>query len=192
MPEIKTHKGEISTVKDSEKMRAHKSERTTDTDKKLISLLQQLPENYWDFTGDDTKEYTHGIHNYPAMMVSPISRNILRIMDTIQPTRALFDPFAGSGTVLVEGMMAGIATVAGNDINPLALLLSRAKTTPLDPVRLRKVSESLTAALDSTFARYDSVLKGADVFECSACNKCDPYISPYCPKCGAKMDVGRN
>lgn len=172
----------------------------TAEDIQLVEELKKTPPEYWDFTGDDTKEYTHGIHNYPAMMVSPISRNILRIMDTIQPTRALFDPFAGSGTVLVEGMMAGIATVAGNDINPLALLLSRAKTTPLDPVRLRKVSESLTAALDSTFARYDSVLKGADSYITDTCGlditarekwgtEAPKFLRAYCAEVGAGIEI---
>ena len=66
------------------------------------------------------------------MMVCPISRNIIRLMKEIQPVHALLDPFAGSGTVLVEGMVNGIEIVSGNDINPLALLLSKVKTTPLD------------------------------------------------------------
>lgn len=28
----------------------------------------------------------------------------------------------------------------------------------------------------------------ATIFECSACEKCDPYKSDYCPNCGARMD----
>lgn len=26
------------------------------------------------------------------------------------------------------------------------------------------------------------------IFKCSTCNRCQPYISDYCPECGAKMD----
>ena len=50
--------------------------------------------------------YTHGIHSYPAMMVSPISRNIINIVRQLKKVDSLFDPFAGSGTVLVEGILS--------------------------------------------------------------------------------------
>ena len=116
-------------------------------DQKLIKKLRQLPVDYWDFKDDDTKEYTHGLHNYPAMMVCPISRNIIKLIKEIKPVRAIFDPFAGSGTVLVEGMLGGIETVAGNDINPLALLLSKVKTTPIDHEKLYKESMTLLKVL---------------------------------------------
>ena len=49
----------------------------TSEDIKLISELNKLPSDYWDFTEEDTKEYTHGLHNYHAMMVCHISRNII-------------------------------------------------------------------------------------------------------------------
>lgn len=115
----------------------------TAEDIRLIEKLKELPVGYWDFKDDDTKEYTHGLHNYPAMMVCPISRNIIKLVKEIRPVHALFDPFAGSGTVLVEGMLSGIETVAGNDINPLALLLAKVKTTPLDHNVLSHESEAL-------------------------------------------------
>ena len=152
--EIKTHEGEISPVKDSEKMGAHKSEKTTDTDKKLISLLQQLPENYWDFKEDDTREYTHGIHSYPAMMVCPISRNIIKIMKGIMPISSLFDPFSGSGTVLVEGLLSGIPNVVGNDINPLALFLAKVKTTQLDISTLQSYANNLLDSIQNRYEQY--------------------------------------
>ena len=112
-------------------------------DKKLIELIEQFPANYWDFKQDDIKEFTHGIHSYPAMMVCPISRNIIRLVNEIRPTHSLLDPFSGSGTVLVEGMLEGIENVAGSDINPLALLLSKVKTTVLNQDTLTKEVEKL-------------------------------------------------
>ena len=33
---------------------------------------------------EDTKELTHSIHNYPAVMVYPISRNIISIVKKYQ------------------------------------------------------------------------------------------------------------
>lgn len=138
--EIKTHEGCFEKPKKAPQ-KIGEEPMLTANDKELIAALKNLPIDYWDFREDDTKEYTHGLHNYPAMMVCPISRNIIRLVRDIQPIHALLDPFAGSGTVLVEGMVNGIETVSGNDINPLALLLSKVKTTPLD-------NKQLTAEVD--------------------------------------------
>ena len=51
----------------------------TEQDKDLISEFSSLSDNYWDFKNEDTRCYTHGIHGYPAVMVAPISRNLIRI-----------------------------------------------------------------------------------------------------------------
>ncbi len=198
--EIKTHEGEISTVKDSEKMGAHKSEKTTDTDKKLISLLQQLPENYWDFKEDDTREYTHGIHSYPAMMVCPISRNIIKIMKGIMPISSLFDPFSGSGTVLVEGMLSGIPNIAGNDINPLALFLAKVKTTQLDISTLQSYANNLLDSIRNRYEQYilqidsvDDVLTNAYELDLTAKNgwgdNAPHYLTEYCEKNNVDINI---
>ena len=198
--EIKTHEGEIFTVKDSEKMGAHKSEKTTDTDKKLISLLQQLPKNYWDFKEDDTREYTHGIHSYPAMMVCPISRNIIKIMKGIMPISSLFDPFSGSGTVLVEGMLSGIPNVAGNDINPLALFLAKVKTTQLDISTLQSYANNLLDSIRNRYEQYilqidsvDDVLTNAYELDLTAQNgwgdNAPHYLTEYCEKNNVDINI---
>lgn len=198
--EIKTHEGEISPVKDSEKMGDHKSEKTTDTDKKLISLLQQLPENYWDFKEDDTREYTHGIHSYPAMMVCPISRNIIKIMKGIMPISSLFDPFSGSGTVLVEGLLSGIPNVVGNDINPLALFLAKVKTTQLDISMLQSATNKLLDSIRSRYEQYilqidsvDDVLTNAYELDLTAKHgwgdNAPHYLTEYCEKNNVDINI---
>lgn len=198
--EIKTHEGEISPVKDSEKMGAHKSEKTTDTDKKLISLLQQLPENYWDFKEDDTREYTHGIHSYPAMMVCPISRNIIKIMKGIMPISSLFDPFSGSGTVLVEGLLSGIPNVVGNDINPLALFLAKVKTTQLDISMLQSATNKLLDSIRSRYEQYilqidsvDDVLTNAYELDLTVKHgwgdNAPHYLTEYCEKNNVDINI---
>lgn len=136
----------------------------TAEDNELVKQLKQLPSNYWDFREDDTKEFTHGIHNYPAMMVSPISRNIIRLVQGIRPIDSLLDPFCGSGTVVVEGMLGGIKNVAGNDINPLALMLTKAKTTRLDIVKLKIVRDTLINSICAERARLDYILEAIDSY----------------------------
>ena len=134
----------------------------TEEDKKLIAVLKSLPENYWDFKDDDVREYTHGIHNYPAMMVCPISRNIIRIVKDIRPVDTLLDPFVGSGTVLVEGMLAGIKNIYGNDINPLALFLSKVKTTRLDIGQLQQETQLLYRRISDVCSRFYFQIAQAD------------------------------
>lgn len=60
-------------------------------------------------------------------MVYPISRNIISIVKKYQNIKSLLDPFMGSGTVLLEGILANIEKVYGNDLNPLAHRISKAK-----------------------------------------------------------------
>ena len=157
--EIKTHEGDLHKKRTELIERKPEMSKITKSDEKLISKLKELPIDYWDFREDDTKEYTHGLHNYPAMMVCPISRNIIRLVKEIQPVNALLDPFAGSGTVLVEGMLSGIETVAGNDINPLALLLTKVKTTPIQHTPLLKETKDL---LNRVTMRREALMESLD------------------------------
>lgn len=162
--EVKTHEGEYRKKVLNRKKEENGGTMITSTDKLLIEKLKALPIDYWDFRVDDTKEYTHGLHNYPAMMVCPISRNIIRMVKELQPVHALFDPFAGSGTVLVEGMLSGIETVAGNDINPLALLLTKVKTTPIKHDLLVKETDSLLSRISSRRSELSRALDSIDSY----------------------------
>jgi hypothetical protein len=101
-------------------------------------------------------EATHLIHRYPAKMFHRIPRTIL---DAIEPswTSVVLDPFCGSGTVLLEGLLRGHVTI-GLDINPLAQLISRVKTTLYNVDRLTACYESVVrkARDDRTAAPQDA------------------------------------
>ena len=82
----------------------------------------------WDFRKADTKQYTHCFHPYPAMMIPQVAG---RIIDEFGKDAALlFDPYCGTGTSLVEANLRGINAI-GTDINPLARLIAKVKTTPI-------------------------------------------------------------
>lgn len=72
---------------------------------------------------------THLIHSYPAKLIASIP--IFFLNARAQRVGTLYDPFCGSGTTLLEGVLAGW-NVAGADANPLARLISRVKLQPLD------------------------------------------------------------
>lgn len=82
----------------------------------------------WDFRGANTKMHTHCFHSYPAMMIPQVAG---RLIDEYgKNAKLLFDPYCGTGTSLVEANLRGINAI-GTDLNPLARLISKAKTTPL-------------------------------------------------------------
>ena len=162
--EVKTHEPEKPAPKLEElhTMSLFGDNTPTQYDNQLVEILQALPADYWDFKNDDVREYTHGIHNYPAMMVCPISRNILHIMKEIKPIESVLDPFMGSGTVLVESMLAGVQDIYGSDINPFAVYLSKVKTTRLDISELQAAAQKLYEDIANRYSDYDIQIDGVD------------------------------
>jgi hypothetical protein len=62
------------------------------------------------------------------MMVPLVQRRLLdAVLEARPDIQSVYDPFMGSGTSLVSGMHYGL-NVYGNDINPLAVLISRVRT----------------------------------------------------------------
>jgi DNA modification methylase len=71
---------------------------------------------------------THGLYRYPARFSPEFVGAVLD--EFTKPGEWVLDPFLGGATSAVEALASGRA-IAGFDLNPLALLLARAKTTPL-------------------------------------------------------------
>ena len=105
-------------------------------------------DNTWDFLGSNTKEYTHCFHNYPAMMIPQIAREIIKRYK-ISGMKTLFDPYMGTGTSLVEANLRGLDAI-GTDLNPLARLISKSKTTILDINKLDKEIKKFTIKMLET------------------------------------------
>ncbi len=98
-------------------------------------MIEENKERDWTFLNENTREYTHIYHDYPARMIPQIPRNIIKILEE-KEGNLLFDPYCGSGSSLVEGLLAGL-NVIGTDINPLAKLISEAKTEyHMEPIGL--------------------------------------------------------
>lgn len=110
-------------------------------------MKKRVIDNSWSFVGADTKEYTHCYHSYPAMMIPQIAR---RLIEEFKPknTNFIFDPYCGTGTTMLEAKLAKIES-AGTDLNPMARLISKAKTTNLDIDKLTEYHDFLS---NETFA----------------------------------------
>ena len=92
-------------------------------------------------------DWTHWLHWYPAKMFHRIPRQILQAVPPAT-SNVLLDPFCGSGTVLLEGAISGYQVI-GIDVNPIARLISRVKTTPIAPKRLRRYRAGVFARVRS-------------------------------------------
>lgn len=90
--------------------------------------LERVLEHDWTFRHAKTQGGTHGIHPYPAKFIPQIPRRLIELLHPGDDSFVL-DPFCGSGTTLVEAQALGHGAV-GIDVNPLAALLARVKTSP--------------------------------------------------------------
>ena len=97
----------------------------------------------WDFANAKTSDGPHAIHPYPAKFIPQIPRTLIELFHPDDGSPVL-DPFCGSGTTLVEAFEAGIPSI-GIDLNPLASLVAKVKTTRVaEPIGhiARKVVEA--------------------------------------------------
>jgi hypothetical protein len=114
-----------------------------------LHALGEADKDYWSFKGNSRREYGHGLFQYPAMMVPQVARSILEQACSVHPEiERVGDPFSGSGTIMIESMMHGLA-FSGTDINPLAILLCRVKSGPFFIDSLKEKTEELSARIDS-------------------------------------------
>jgi hypothetical protein len=88
---------------------------------------------------------THLVHPYPAKLLRSIPAFFLSVRQLAPEGSVVWDPFCGSGTVLLEALSAGFDSV-GLDVNPLATLISRVKTRRLDPSKIAQRHQSLLHA----------------------------------------------
>lgn len=90
----------------------------------------------YDFAGQSYATSYPNLHRYPATMIPQIGIEIFKELD-IKKGKML-DPYCGSGSSFVVGLDRGLKEMEGFDINPLAVLISSAKFTKVDPVDLKQ------------------------------------------------------
>jgi DNA modification methylase len=98
------------------------------------------------YIGKQVSYATHGIHRYPAKFIPQIPRFCIESHSRVGDD--VLDPFMGSGTTLLESFILGRNSY-GIDIHPLARLIAKVKTTPLDPEVLSAMAEELLSKIRS-------------------------------------------
>jgi len=90
---------------------------------------------------------THGIHEYRGKFFPQLVRSLINISGT-PPGGVVADPMSGSGTTIVESLLAGCRGL-GIDLNPLSVFLGKVKCTLLtaDAEKLKAAYEQVRAEL---------------------------------------------
>jgi len=119
------------------------------------SVEKRIIDTSWDYRNQNTKSLTHGFHTYPAMMIPQIARRLIE--EYGKDAKTVLDPFVGSGTALVESKVKPhIKTAIGVDLNPLAILLSKSKTTPIESKILLRQFNDIMEEAQSDFLKYQN------------------------------------
>lgn len=122
-------------------------------DKNIINYIKkkkQEEETYWDFKNLNSKDSIYYAHSYPAKMVPDMQAELINIvLQNDSSIKNIFDPYMGSGTILIEGLCRNLDTI-GIDINPLAYLMTLVRTTKISISLLRVKSDKLLNLINNT------------------------------------------
>ncbi len=102
---------------------------------------------------NESRYLTHHFHKYAGKFIPHIPRWAMRRFCSEAP-KVVLDPFVGSGTTLVEAMLQGHQSY-GMDVDPLARLISKVKTTPISVGRLGAIKRDVKK-FDSDPTAYGS------------------------------------
>ncbi len=106
--------------------------------------------SFSDKTVKDTAYITHGYYTYPAKFIPQLAARL--ISEYSNEGDVVVDPFMGSGTTIVEAIVRNRVGV-GTDINDIAYLVAKVKTTPIQAIRLlqefKKMESDLRGRMDA-------------------------------------------
>ncbi|MBU4489723.1 MAG: site-specific DNA-methyltransferase [Actinobacteria bacterium] len=113
-------------------------------------MLDRIQSSDWDCLDCDTQYLTHAIHRYSGKFIPQIARQAIEILT--EPGDKVLDPYCGSGTTLLECALLSRHSI-GIDLSPLAVMISRVKTTPVGHAILEDLLERQMNALDPLLQR---------------------------------------
>jgi DNA modification methylase len=134
-----------------------------------LTKLKRLGALDWELITADTEYSTHGYHPYSAKYIPQIPNRLISTFS--KKNDLILDNFVGSGTTLVESKILGRNAI-GVDINPLACLISKVKTTVIKKPAIKEISHFLVSLREHIFClRRDITL--------SSFNKKTPIIDSF-------------
>lgn len=107
------------------------------------------------FHDEDSSYASHNFHSFPAKFPPHLPRLFIDILTSAGDV--VLDPMSGSGTTVLEAFLAGRQAI-GFDIDPLALLLTKVKVTPLDQYQVGKVGHQVIVGANSSVRNNSDIL----------------------------------
>ena len=97
--------------------------------------------SFVEYKPSDTGKWTHDYHRYPAKFIPQL---VERLIDEYIPHKEahINDPFMGCGTTIITAILRGFKA-SGTDINKIAYLITKVKSTPIYPEYLNNKIEQL-------------------------------------------------
>ena len=118
------------------------------TEKPYRERLDTLLSQDLDFHGQDSGYASHNFHSFPAKFPPQLPLKFIEALTV--PGDVVLDPMMGSGTTVLEAFLAGRRGI-GFDIDPLALMLSKSKVTPLDARQVAQIGNEILKRAESAF-----------------------------------------
>jgi len=123
----------------------------------ILELFKEINvDKSWSFADkcrNETRYLTHGYHRYPAKFIPQIVSRLIEKYTS--PGDLIVDPFGGCGTTFVESKLMCRPSI-GVDINPVAVLITKAKITPIEPLKLEQTFIDLKDKLQ-TYAQTTKI-----------------------------------
>ena len=95
----------------------------------------------YDFKGQSYSTKYPNLHKYPATMLPQIGIELLNEFNI--KSGKLLDPYCGTGSSFVAGLDCNIDEMMGYDLNPLAVLVSKAKFTKINILKAKEIKQVL-------------------------------------------------
>ncbi|NLJ83099.1 MAG: modification methylase [Bacteroidales bacterium] len=104
-------------------------------------MYQVIRNKKYDFMGQSYASIYPNLHKYPATMLPQIGIEVLNELNV--KSGRLLDPYCGSGSSFASGLECGLTEMYGYDINPLAVLISKARFTKISINKIIETKKEL-------------------------------------------------
>ena len=104
----------------------------------------QINNNY-DFKGENYSTHFPNLHRYPATMLPQIGIELFKELKINK--HRLLDPYCGTGSSVLAGIASDFSEFHGFDINPLAILIAKARYTKLNTKKLFNYRKDVECAV---------------------------------------------
>lgn len=99
----------------------------------------------YDFKDENYSTLFPNLHKYPATMLPQIGIDLFKELKIKK--HQLLDPYCGTGSSILAGIASGFSEFHGFDINPLAILIAKARYTKLNTKTLFNYKKDIELAI---------------------------------------------